>query len=106
MITERELLKEIELCEKDPMTSSKGEKLAHLCTIYDHYYGNKYSYAPAPIYNDSQIIDIEGDSEFLKAVDGKDINKVLLIMDELMDKTYRLINKRLYDAVMRKIKDA
>ena len=44
-----------------------------------------------------------GDSEFLQAVAGKDPAAVWEIMDDLMD-TLRVVNPRVYDRIMGKIK--
>ena len=52
-----------------------------------------------------QTVDSYGDSDFLRAVEGKDPSKVWTIMDELMD-TLSLVNRRVYDSVMRKISGA
>ncbi len=48
------------------------------------------------------ISDRSGTSEFLQAVSEKDQEKVLLIMDELME-TLRVVNPRVYDSVLHKI---
>lgn len=52
-----------------------------------------------------QTVGSYGDSDFLRAVEGKDPSKVWPIMDELMD-TLSLVNRRVYDSVMRKISGA
>ena len=43
-----------------------------------------------------------GDSEFLDAVDGKPVENVMLVMNELMD-SMQVLQPRIYDSVMRKI---
>ena len=58
-----------------------------------------YSFAPAPNRN---IIEIDGDSEFARAVDGKNQNEVLPVLDELMT-TLTIVQPKLYSAVMDKL---
>lgn len=43
-----------------------------------------------------------GDSDFLRAVDGKDAGAAWSVMNELME-TLRVVNPRAYDGVMRKL---
>ena len=50
------------------------------------------------------MIGVYGDSDFLRAVAGKDPARVWPIMDELMD-TVLLVKRSVYDSVMRKISD-
>ena len=50
-----------------------------------------------------QTVGSYGDSDFLRAVEGKDPSKVWPIMDELMD-TLAVVNARVYNSVMQKIK--
>jgi hypothetical protein len=88
MITERELLRAIDECQQEPITSSKRGTLADLFIIYDHLFGQPisvgYSY-------DNKIekttIETKGDTEFLEIVNGKDTEKVMAILDELMEAT-------------------
>ena len=46
-----------------------------------------------------------GDSEFLRAVSGKDPEKVWAIMDDLMD-ALQVVNRRAYTNVIRKLDGA
>lgn len=43
-----------------------------------------------------------GDSEFLEVVEGKPVENVMLVMNELMD-SMKVLQPRIYDSVMRKI---
>lgn len=104
MITERELLKAIDECQQEPITSSKRGTLADLFIIYDHLFGEPinagYSY-------DNKIekqIQTNGDTEFLEAVNGKDTEKVLAVLDELMEAT-KTLHPRMYDGVLQRIYD-
>ena len=104
MITERELLRAIDECQQEPITSSKRGTLADLFIIYDHLFGepiqNGYSYANKV----ENIIYTNGDTEFLATVNGKDTEKVMAIMDELMEAT-KTLHPRMYDRVIEKISD-
>lgn len=48
--------------------------------------------------------DMYGDSDFLKAVFGKKASSAWTVMDELMD-TLHVVNPKVYESVMRKIKE-
>lgn len=48
-----------------------------------------------------QTVGSYGDSDFLRAIEGKDLSKVWTIMDELMD-TLAVVNARVYNSVMQK----
>lgn len=79
--------------------------MAAYYTILDHITDDsidqmppiQYSFASKP----SDIGHI-GDSDFLIKIEGKDIEEILQVMDELMA-TLQVINPRLYEGVMRKI---
>ena len=43
-----------------------------------------------------------GDSDFLRAVEGKDPTETWAVMDKLME-TLQVVNRRAYDGVMRKL---
>ena len=62
-----------------------------------------YSGAPAPVTAEPATVGEYGDSEFLLAVAEKDPAKAWTVVDELMD-TLSLVNRRVYDSVLRKIK--
>jgi hypothetical protein len=101
MIRRDDLLEAIAECEgvKNP-NSHTCMMLSAFYNILDHMDGNQigYSYSPAP----QEEITINGETEFLQAVQGKDTNELLLIMDELMT-TLQVLHPRLYDGVMIKI---
>ena len=58
-----------------------------------------YSEAVSPA---TERLDLYGDSDFLRAVAGKDPASALAVMDELME-TLCVVNPRAYDSVMRKL---
>lgn len=117
MITEHDLNAAIAECqgERNP-NANTCIKLAAYYTIKGHLFpepsgnsgelehkiaepGNGYSFAPAPV---EHTIDYYSDSDFSRAIDGKDPADVWPIIDELMS-TVRMIQPRLYDAVMRRL---
>ena len=87
--------------------------LASLYTIRDHLFGGKddnqprsYSLASSsaavPVPSPSFAVTVSGDSDFLRAVSGKDGDAAWDIIDDLMD-TLKVAYPRVYDSVMRKI---
>ena len=104
MITENDLLEAIAECQgvRSP-TATTCIKLAAYYTIYDSMFGKKedppeYSYASAPV----SEVTYESDTDFGKAIAGRDINEVLPLIDELMT-TLQAIQPRLYNSVMRRL---
>ena len=107
MITELDLDSAIAECKgKRNPDASTCIKLAAYYTIKRELYGEEkdavqtaYSYAPAP---DRNVIEIDSDSEFARAVDGKDQYDVMPVLDELMS-TLKVIQPKLYNAVMNRL---
>ena len=103
MITEHDLDAAIAECQgKRNPDSSTCIKLAAFYTIRRELFGEterpavqQYAYAPAP----GDKISIQSESEFAKAIDGKDQADVWPVLDELMD-TIETLHPRLYDAVL------
>ena len=82
-------------------------KLAAYYTILDHITGNDPG--PIPVYREmssysagSSAIEYEGESDFAKAIKGRDPSDVWPVMDELMT-TIQVIHPRLYTGVMAKL---
>lgn len=106
MITEMDLDAAIAECQgKRNPDSSTCIKLAAFYTIKRELYGEEkkavqpaYSFAPAP---DRKPIEIQSDSEFARAIDGRDQSEILPVLDELMS-TLKVIQPKLYNAVMDK----
>ena len=111
MITEKDLQEAIAECQgvRNP-NAGTAIKLAAFLTIQRELFGPvqkmqqiDYSFDPEPVSPDvSQIADY-GDSEFLQAIRGKSPGEVWAVMDDLMD-TLKMVNARLYNSIMRKIK--
>lgn len=104
-------LKEIEWAiselENEETSFSNYEKLAALYTVRDKMMGvepkvhmEDYSRAAGP---EPKMTERYGDSDFLTAVSGKDLDDVFQIMDDLME-NLKIVNERVYMSVMRKIR--
>lgn len=99
MVTERELSEAIRECESAPSSYQNCEKLAVFYTVYDKLFADS-SEKP------TKSIDIQplSDSEFMQIITGKDWTSLLMILDELMD-TIKILQPRLYEAVMQKLRE-
>ena len=104
MITERELLRAIDECQQEPITGSKRGTLADLFIIYDHLFGQPYNVGYGYETKVGNIIQTRGDTEFLELVNGKDTEKVMAVLDELMEAT-KTLHPRMYDGVLQKLSD-
>lgn len=107
MIDEREIRQWIARLECEDSSWTNYARLAVLYAIQDHGAENDVSRAAAPaVYSEAaaapQQLRRYGDSDFLRAVEGKDPEQVWPIMDELMD-SLRVVNERVYNSVMRKL---
>ena len=108
MITQQDLAQAIAECQGDRNPNANTcIKLAAFLTIQRELFGEEkqaeqlpaYSFAPAP---DRNIVEIDSDSEFARAVNGMPLDELLPVMDELMD-TLQIVQPRLYSAVMNKL---
>lgn len=102
MITVDDLKAAIAECqgERNP-NANTCMKLAAYYIILKELEPNEpsYSYAPAPV---KETVDYNSETEFGQAIQGKDLTQVLALIDELMT-TVEIINKRLYNGVMRRL---
>ena len=105
MITETDLNTAIAECQGKRNPDAKTcMMLAAFYTIRREMFGEEkeaepsYSYAPAPV----AVIETDRDSDFARAVDGKEQERVIPVLDELMQ-TLSVIQPKLYDAVMAKL---
>ena len=110
MITEQDLREAIAECQgvRNP-NANTCIKLAAYYTIKEHLFPEKsqmppvYSYAPAP--DDTNLtINYNGQSEFLELINGRKVENVLPLLDELMT-TLQAVHPKLYDSVIRKLID-
>lgn len=107
MITERDLEQAIAECqgERNP-NANTCIKLAAFYTIRNELFGKtelpvpSYSFSPAePV---DTHIHYTSDTDFSRAIDGRNPDDIWPIMDELMS-TVGVLMPRLYDGVMRKL---
>ena len=101
MITEHDLKEAIAECQgvHNP-NANTCIKLASYLTILEHMQEQMptYSYAsPA-----ESVVNYTSGTEFSEVINGKSINRVLEVVDELMS-TLQVVNPRLYNAVLYKI---
>ena len=80
--TERELLRALDECQQEPITSSKRGTLADLFIIYDHLFGHPMNVGYSYENKVENTIQTNGDTEFLATVNGKDTEKVMAVLDE------------------------
>lgn len=102
MITKRELEKAIDEIErKDSTTFQDCQKLATFYTIYNQLYGEV---EPKSVPIEQEIVHAIGETDFIKSINGKQAEKMWAVMDELLT-TLSVINDKLYDSVLRKVRD-
>ena len=116
MITEKEIAQAIEECMREPVTGNKRAVLADLIIIQDYLFGkpvqaqeapqptSMQSYSALPMEQVETYIETTGDSEFLKAVDGKKADKVWKLMDELVE-AVKILHPRMYTTFIDKVQD-
>lgn len=104
-------LKELEWAiselEKEESSFAVYAKLASLYTVRKEMLGLSAPQPQAAAYSEtgipvSETLGRYGDSEFLRAVDGKDPKKVWSIIDDLMD-ALQVVNRRAYDNVIHRL---
>lgn len=111
MIKESDLIEAIAECqgERNP-NANTCIKLAAFYTLKNELYPARketpeeipgYSYENRETGN---RIFYSGDTEFARAIDGGDMEKICAVFDELMS-SLQVIEPRLYEAVLRKIRD-
>lgn len=116
MITEKEVEQAIEQCMQEPVTGNKRAVLADLIIIQDYLFGKPMqaqdapqpmqmqSYSVPPMEQVETYIETNGDSEFLKAVDGRKADKVWKLMDELVE-AVKILHPRMYTTFIDKVQD-
>ena len=116
MITEKEVAQAIEQCMQEPVTGNKRAVLADLIIIQDYLFGEPtlehevqqpmpmQSYSAPPIEQVETYIETNGDSEFLRAVDGRKADKVLKLIDELVE-AVKILHPRMYTTFIDKVQD-
>ena len=116
MITEKEVAQAIEECMREPVTGHKRAVLADLTIIQDYLFGEPMqakeapqptpmqSYSAPPMEQVETYIETTGDSEFLKAVDGRKADKVWKLVDELVE-AVKILHPRMYTTFIDKVQD-
>ena len=109
MITKSDLQEAIAEClgKRNP-DASTCIKLAAYYTIMDNLYPEedsqpiiqRYSFASEPV----DKVTLDSNSEFSRAIAGKNPGDIWVLMDDLMD-ALSVLNPRLYNSVMDKIKE-
>ena len=97
MITEKDVLNAIDECMQDPITGNKRAALAQLFIIHDHLFGEPMkateppqiptpmqSYSAPPTEQVEIYVETNGDSEFLKVVNGRKAERVWPLINELV----------------------
>ena len=109
MITEHALQEAIAECQGvvNP-NANTCIKLASFLTIQKEMFGDKnesklpeYSYA-MPIEEVEKVIEIDSDTEFANAVNGRKAEEIWQIVDEAMS-AIQVLNPQLYKSIIRKI---
>ena len=117
MITEKEVEQAIQECMRDPITGNKRAVLADLIIIQDYLFGEPtrvqevpqmpmpmQSYSAPPMEQVEIYVETNGDSEFLKAVDGRKAERVWKLIDELVE-AVKILHPRMYTTFIDKVQD-
>ena len=116
MITEKEIEQAIKECLREPVTGNKRAVLADLIIIQDYLFGEPMqaqdapqptpmqSYSAPPMEQVEIYVETNGDSEFLKVVDGRKAERAWKLMDELVE-AVKILHPRMYSTFIDKIQD-
>lgn len=100
MITEREVQEGIEQCLAEPIFDKKITRLAELFIIQDHLFGQPYDVGYSKANEvETPILRTNGDTEFLQVIDGKPTEKVLHIIQMVVD-VVQTMHPKVYDRMM------
>ena len=101
MPTKQELLEAIKECQQKELTYNTCEKLATFYTLLNYLYSDKqkgYSYS----YVEKDVFPAADGSEFREAIAGKNIEKVVDVLDEHME-VIKILYPKEYRSVINKI---
>jgi hypothetical protein len=113
MIREEDLQEAIAECQgKRNPDANTCIKLAAYYTILNNLYPKTEEQYPQPVIPaqsfaaepEPEIIDYQGDSEFARLCRERSVSDMMPVLDELMD-TLQVLQPRLYDGVMRRLRD-
>lgn len=110
MITEQDLVEAIAECQgqRNPNANTCIRLAAYytiLNNIRDEKKQEKQEEKPMPLqysFSAGNTISYEGESEFAQAINGRDVEEIIPLMDELMQ-TLQVVNPPLYKSVMRRV---
>ncbi len=106
MFKKAELLDAINELEGAKHSIQNCEKLAAIYTVLDHLYPVEQ---PIPIIQesysrDSGTVRVEGNSDFMMAINGKPNDKIWPLINEFVE-TVNVLNPRLYSNFLTKLQD-
>ena len=117
MITEKEVEQAIQECMRDPITGNKRAVLADLIIIQDYLFGEPtraqevtqmpmpmQSYSAPPMEQVEIYVETNGDSEFLKAINGRKAERVWPLINELAE-AVKILHPRMYTTFIDKVQD-
>ena len=116
MITEKEVAQAIEQCMQEPITGNKRAVLADLINLQDYLFGEPtrpqevpqpmpmQSYSAPPMEQVEIYVETNGDSEFLKAIDGRKADRAWRLMNELVE-AVRILHPNMYTSFIDKVLD-
>ena len=116
MITEKEVAQAIQECMRDPITGNKRAVLADLIIIQDYLFGEPtraqevpqpmpmQSYSAPPMEQVETYVETNGDSEFLKVVNGRKAERVWPLINELVE-AVKILHPRMYSTFIDKVQD-
>ena len=112
----KEIEQAIKECLREPVAGNKRAVLSDLIIIQDYLFGETtqaqeapqphpmQSYSAPPMEQVEKYIETNGDSEFLKAVDGRKADKVWKLIDELVE-AVKILHPRMYTTFIDKVQD-
>ena len=109
MITEKDLQEAIAECQgtRNP-NANTCMMLAAFYTIKDHLFPEEgqddpqYSYDTEPSTVGAETVNYFSETEFGRAVNGKDVEDIMTLMDEVMS-VVQVINPKLYNSILDRI---
>ena len=116
MITEKEVAQAIEQCIQEPVTGNKRAVLADLIIIQDYLFGEPtrerevpqpmpmQSYSAPPMEQVEIYVETNGDSEFLKVVNGRKAERVWPLITELVEAD-KILHPRMHTTFIDKVQD-
>ena len=117
MLTEKEVEQAIQECKPDPITGNNRAVLADLIIIQDSLFGEPtraqevpqmtmplQSYSAPPMEQVEIYVETNGDSEFLKVVNGRKAERVWPLINELVE-AVKILHPRMYTTFIDKVQD-